>query len=434
MKPRRRIAARTTSASSNARTRIPLWSEVAADRVLLAALDRNGVDGVAGLQCLTAVNALSQVIREAGGLGYLDLRLVPGVAKVRIQLDVTDHLASLAEWLLRPADFPAPRWGTLHEHHRTTLWAEIDRTGLSTVSFTDAGLPIDTSEHTGRSDPVELLVDVTARLAGAKSLGEVAEVIGGPLRAHLGADTADVAVRDGSTVRLVSTDHPSGSRAGPTMTRSTHTRAAIQGPIAATARDGGFRGYVTAGELDQEFPGAGSRSRANHTQALAAVPLTVASQPIGALAVGWRGAQPIDELRPLLTIVAKHTADATIRATSPPPDVRAMVGDGPRAPGATATRTEQAGGVLQLDVVSRTATVAGRNGPVRLTGREFELLHFLVQHSGTIQSRQDTLREVWGIDFNADTSVIDVTISRLRRKLGTDAIITVRDQGYMLRT
>ncbi len=69
---------------------------------------------------------------------------------------------------------------------------------------------------------------------------------------------------------------------------------------------------------------------------------------------------------------------------------------------------------------------------MRLTGREFELLLFLGEHVGTVQTRLQTLREVWGIDFRADTSVVDVTVSRLRRKLGAESIVTIRDQGYML--
>jgi len=427
--PRQRVEAvsENVPTSTSARTRISLASDVDADRTLLRALHRSGIVGATGLNCLAAVNELLDVIRAAHGRGHLDLRLVPSLTVVRIELDVTSHFASLAQWLSQPADFPAARWGTLHDNRRTLLWADIDCIMFDPV---DPDAPGIGREYAGTSDPVEVLLDVTSRLASARSLGDVARVVGGPLRDHLGADTADVAVRDGLDVRLVRAASSEGKLVS-TSIRAVGFQAAHDGPIAASARDGKFRGYATARLVDREFPGAAAYYRATHTQALAAVPLTVASRPIGAIAVGWRGARPIDRLRPLLTIVAKHTADATVRVTSPRPEGQATSRSGSRAPDHVVNVAEAAAGAIRLDLVTRSAIVAGRAEPVRLTGREFELLLFLVQNSGTIQSRHDTLREVWGIDFRADTSVVDVTISRLRRKLGTRVIVTVRDQGYL---
>ena len=43
------------------------------------------------------------------------------------------------------------------------------------------------------------------------------------------------------------------------------------------------------------------------------------------------------------------------------------------------------------------------------------------------------MSDIWGIDFVADTAVIDMTMSRLRRKLGVDELVTVKDLGYMFR-
>lgn len=431
MKPRR-AAGRRASRTTVERIRLPLESEVDADRALVSALRRNSVNGAVGLECLTAIEELLLVIRRAGGHGFIELRLVAEVMTVRLELDVTNHLASVAEWLVRSADFPAARWGTLHEQRRTTLWADIGRRAPAPANAFDSGVRHSESWPDGPIDPIEVLAEVMVRLAAANSLAEVAEIVEGPLRAQLDASTTDLAMRDGYTVSPVTADYPSTEPATPPAASPGRLRTAIEAPIAAAARDGEFRGFATPWQADREFPGVGSRLRASRIQALAAVPLTVAGQPIGALAVGWQGARPVDELRPLLMIVAKHAADAAIRVTSLRPDGTAMARDGSRALGNLTRRAEAAGGSLRLDLVSRSAIVAGRSAPVRLTGREFELLHFLVRHSGTIQSRHDTLREVWGIGFTADTSVVDVTISRLRRKLGTDAIITVRDQGYLI--
>ena len=244
-------------------------------------------------------------------------------------------------------------------------------------------------------DAVAALLDVTTQLARARSFADITAVVQGPLCTHLGADAASLAIRD--------------------VSRS-----------------------FTGSDPEHHTPGAGVRSRADVNDALVTVPVTVAGRPIGTLAVGWRGTRPVERLRPLLVIVARHSADAAIRGLSPPPGVTAMRPAGPRAPG---TKTDAADrpeerpatsvGRLRVDVVSRRVYVPGRE-PVRLTGREFELLLFLGEHVGTVQTRLQTLREVWGIDFRADTSVVDVTVSRLRRKLGAQTIVTIRDQGYML--
>jgi hypothetical protein len=313
------------------------------------------------------------------------------------------------------------------------LWADVDRTlgdadhgsrvpiGLSGLS--DDGEP---------RDPIRVLLDVTTRLARARSLADIAAVVDGPLRAHLRANAATLAVRNAATVRLVSHE----------LSDVLHRRSGVGHPdrfpigsdlpIAASIRDGSFCAYASSRLLEQDFPGVAAQVRADDNDALVTVPVTVTGHPIGALAIGWRGTRPVEKLRPLLVIVAKHSADAAIRVWSPHPGVTAMRPAGPRVPG-TRGRVATSIGGLRLDVVARQVFVPGRTDPVRLTGREFELLLFLSEHIGTAQTRLQTLREVWGIDFRADTSVVDVTVSRLRRKLGPDVIVTIRDQGYMLR-
>ncbi|WP_234322900.1 response regulator transcription factor [Streptomyces sp. NRRL S-350] len=75
-----------------------------------------------------------------------------------------------------------------------------------------------------------------------------------------------------------------------------------------------------------------------------------------------------------------------------------------------------------------------RGGELALTLREFDLLAFLVRHPGTVFSRQDLMRRVWGWDFG-DLSTVTVHVRRLREKIEDDPaapalISTVWGVGY----
>lgn len=74
---------------------------------------------------------------------------------------------------------------------------------------------------------------------------------------------------------------------------------------------------------------------------------------------------------------------------------------------------------------------------IMLTPREFDLLHYLVQHKGQAVSREQILTSVWGFDFIGNTNVVDVYIRYLRNKIEKDSSIklihTVRGIGYTLR-
>jgi DNA-binding response OmpR family regulator len=92
---------------------------------------------------------------------------------------------------------------------------------------------------------------------------------------------------------------------------------------------------------------------------------------------------------------------------------------------------------LDLDIVTRRVTRGGR--PVDLTGREFELLEYLMRHEGQVVMRDMLARDVWketarGTPLN---NVIDVHIARLRRKVDVEPfeklIHTVRGVGFMLK-
>jgi DNA-binding response OmpR family regulator len=88
-------------------------------------------------------------------------------------------------------------------------------------------------------------------------------------------------------------------------------------------------------------------------------------------------------------------------------------------------------GRLLLDLARREARIGTRVS--ELTDGEFRLLHFLLEHAGDVISREQLLADVWGYDFDPRSNVVDVSIRRLRRKLGPDSPIeTVRNVGYRL--
>ncbi len=90
---------------------------------------------------------------------------------------------------------------------------------------------------------------------------------------------------------------------------------------------------------------------------------------------------------------------------------------------------------LEMDLLSRRVSRAGR--VVELQPREFQLLEYLMRHSGQVVTRTMLLEKVWDYNFDPQTNVIDVHVSRLRRKIdkGFDPplIHTVRGAGYVLR-
>jgi DNA-binding response OmpR family regulator len=69
---------------------------------------------------------------------------------------------------------------------------------------------------------------------------------------------------------------------------------------------------------------------------------------------------------------------------------------------------------------------------VELTAREFALLVTFMRLPGQVLSREQLLSHVWGYDFDPGSNVVDVYVRYLRRKLGEDAIETVRGMGYRM--
>jgi DNA-binding response OmpR family regulator len=88
----------------------------------------------------------------------------------------------------------------------------------------------------------------------------------------------------------------------------------------------------------------------------------------------------------------------------------------------------EAGG-LRLDLHRRRAVTA--SGSVSLTEREFALLAHLMRRRNDVCSREELLHDIWGLDFDPGSNVVDVCVRRLRVKLQPDPPIeTVRGGGY----
>ena len=92
-------------------------------------------------------------------------------------------------------------------------------------------------------------------------------------------------------------------------------------------------------------------------------------------------------------------------------------------------------GEIEVDPATRTVSRSGC--PVALTPMEFDLLLALIRRRGTVASRMDLLKEVWGHSAAVLTRTVDTHVAELRRKLERDAalprhILTVRKIGYRL--
>ena len=87
---------------------------------------------------------------------------------------------------------------------------------------------------------------------------------------------------------------------------------------------------------------------------------------------------------------------------------------------------------IELDDARHRVTVEGKD--VELTYKEYELLKYLLENSGTAISRDRLMETVWGFAFTGETRTVDMHIKTLRKKLGNGGalIMTVRNVGYQL--
>jgi DNA-binding response OmpR family regulator len=91
---------------------------------------------------------------------------------------------------------------------------------------------------------------------------------------------------------------------------------------------------------------------------------------------------------------------------------------------------------LEMNLDNKEVRRAGRR--IRLTAKEFQLLEYLLRNKNRVVSRADLAINVWDIDFNTNTNVIDVYISYVRNKIDKDfehkLIQTHIGMGYILKT
>jgi len=106
---------------------------------------------------------------------------------------------------------------------------------------------------------------------------------------------------------------------------------------------------------------------------------------------------------------------------------------GRRSAGSDTGHTLQVGD-LRMDLLSRRVTRGSR--AITLQPREFKLLEYLMRHANQVVTRTMLLEAVWEYNFDPQTNVVDVHISKLRQKIENDSepalVRTVRNAGYMM--
>ncbi|MET7418391.1 response regulator transcription factor [Dactylosporangium sp. NPDC005555] len=89
-------------------------------------------------------------------------------------------------------------------------------------------------------------------------------------------------------------------------------------------------------------------------------------------------------------------------------------------------------GELTLDPARRRVTSGGEE--IVLTAREYALLEYLMRRPGQVVSKTELLDHVWDAAIDTAPNAVEVYVGYLRRKLGRDALETVRGAGYRLRS
>lgn len=92
-------------------------------------------------------------------------------------------------------------------------------------------------------------------------------------------------------------------------------------------------------------------------------------------------------------------------------------------------------GDLILDTSKKSVTRAGKQ--IELTGKEYEVLEYLMQSKNRILSREQIKEHVWDFDYEGDSNIIDVLIKNIRKKIdvedGKQIIYTKRGLGYVIK-
>jgi len=92
--------------------------------------------------------------------------------------------------------------------------------------------------------------------------------------------------------------------------------------------------------------------------------------------------------------------------------------------------------ISDLEINSKSKTVKRNGESIVLTAKEFKLLYYLAKNTGRIVSRDQILDNVWDINFDMNTNVVDVYINYLRKKIdkpySTKLIHTMKGLGYVI--
>lgn len=89
--------------------------------------------------------------------------------------------------------------------------------------------------------------------------------------------------------------------------------------------------------------------------------------------------------------------------------------------------------ILEMDhyiINVNNRTVSYDENTIKLTGKEFDLMYYLIKNRNQVLSREQVLLGVWGIDYFGSDRVVDDTIRRLRKKLSHARIDTIYGHGY----
>ncbi|MGG7033776.1 MAG: response regulator transcription factor [Flavobacterium sp.] len=94
--------------------------------------------------------------------------------------------------------------------------------------------------------------------------------------------------------------------------------------------------------------------------------------------------------------------------------------------------------IEDLEIDSRAKSVKRNGELIQLTAKEFKLLHYLARNSESILSREKILDNVWDINFDMNTNVVDVYINYLRNKIDkpyqNKLIHTIKGLGYTIKS
>lgn len=87
-------------------------------------------------------------------------------------------------------------------------------------------------------------------------------------------------------------------------------------------------------------------------------------------------------------------------------------------------------GDLRVDTRAARASVNGE--PIKLTAHEYRVLSYMMHHQGRVVPRTELVEHIYDQDFDRDSNTIEVFVGRLRRKIGSNRILTERGLGYRL--